>query len=197
MVGKEHQFTDCIHRKFCSLKILRPCHLERSPSDPAQRESEVESKDPENLSLTMPFRGVLTIPQPAYIVLLFVLSMALAAIAADRDTSHAQAVNKILIVKSTRTMKLMRGDQVLKTYKVALGTEPVGAKQKHGDHKTPEGNYVINAKNAHSQFHLALRISDPNPADRQRARKRGVSPGGDIMIHGLIPQSAWVGARHR
>jgi len=108
-----------------------------------------------------------------------------------------RVAEKILIVKSTRTMTLLRGDKVLKTYKVALGTEPVGPKQKHGDHKTPEGNYVINAKNAHSQFHLALRISYPNTADRQRAHKLGVSPGGDIMIHGLMPQYSWMGARHR
>jgi len=94
-------------------------------------------------------------------------------------------------------MTLMSGERILKTYKVALGTEPVGAKQKHGDHKTPEGNYVIDAKNAHSQFHLSLHISYPNAADRQRSRKLGLSPGGDIMIHGLMPQYAWMGAQHR
>jgi murein L,D-transpeptidase YafK len=100
---------------------------------------------------------------------------------------------KIIIVKSQRTMTLMRGDKVLKTYKVSLGTVPVGPKQIQGDHKTPEGSYVINGKKPGSRFHLALHISYPSPADRARARKLGASPGGDIMIHGLGREFASLG----
>ena len=103
----------------------------------------------------------------------------------------------ILIEKSKRLMTLMHGAKVLKTYKVALGTVPTGAKEKHGDHKTPEGSYVIDAKNSHSRFHLALHVSYPNAEDRERARKMGVSPGGDIMIHGLESRFAFLGALHR
>ncbi len=115
-------------------------------------------------------------------------------VGASRDGEQA---DHILIVKSTRTMTLTRGNKVLKTYKVALGTVAVGPKQKQGDHKTPEGDYVIDAKNSHSQFHLALHISYPKAEDRERAKKMGVSPGGDIMIHGLAPQFAFLGALHR
>src|SRR5437588_7535181 len=86
--------------------------------------------------------------------------------------------DRIVIEKAKRTMTLMSGDKVLKTYLVALGGNPVGAKERQGDRKTPEGSYVIEAKNAHSQFHLSLRISYPNTADRERARKLHVSPGG-------------------
>src|SRR5579859_4704569 len=93
--------------------------------------------------------------------------------------------DRILIVKSTRTMTLLQGNKVLKSYKVALGGVPAGPKQIQGDHKTPEGNYIIDSRNEHSQFHLALHISYPSAADRVRARKLGASPGGDIMIHGL------------
>lgn len=121
----------------------------------------------------------------------------LIASASATDKSVKSVADHILVVKSTRTMSLMQGDKVLKIYKVALGTVPVGAKQKHGDHKTPEGDYVISAKNPHSEFHLSLRISYPNAADRQRARKLGVAPGGDVMIHGLMPEYAYLGARHR
>ena len=91
----------------------------------------------------------------------------------------------------------MLGSEVLKTYSVALGTVPVGAKEKQGDHKTPEGNYVIDARNSHSRFHLALHISYPRAEDKARARKLGVSPGGDIMIHGLESRFAFLGALHR
>jgi hypothetical protein len=65
---------------------------------------------------------------------------------------------KIVILKSARSMTLFSGGKILKTYKVALGSVPVGPKRVEGDHKTPEGDYVIDAKNSQSQFHLSLHI---------------------------------------
>ena len=56
--------------------------------------------------------------------------------------------DKIVILKSARSMTLLNGGKVLKTYKVALGSVPVGPKRIEGDHKTPEGSYVIDAKNS-------------------------------------------------
>ena len=44
---------------------------------------------------------------------------------------------------------------------------------------------MIDARNPRSAFHLSLRISYPQPADRARAAMLGTSPGGDIYIHGL------------
>jgi len=123
---------------------------------------------------------------------LLVLSLFATARATDRPLA-----DRILIVKSTRSMTLFHGDKVLKTYKVALGSVPAGPKRIQGDHKTPEGNYIIASRNEHSQFHLALRISYPGAADRARARQLGASPGGDIMIHGLPPAFAYLGALHR
>jgi murein L,D-transpeptidase YafK len=70
--------------------------------------------------------------------------------------------DKIVILKSAHSMTLLSGGKVLKTYKVALGSVPVGPKQVEGDHKTPDGDYVIDAKNAHSRFHLSLHISYPS-----------------------------------
>jgi len=94
-------------------------------------------------------------------------------------------------------MTLLSGAKVLKTYKVALGSVPVSPKRVEGDHKTPEGNYIIDAKNAHSQFHLSLHISYPSAADQQRARAMGARPGGAIMIHGLAAPFAYLGPLHR
>ncbi len=91
---------------------------------------------------------------------------------------------------------LMRGGQILKSYKVALG-DPIGDKVKAGDKKTPEGQYLIDAMNSHSRFYRALHLSYPNAADRERARLQGVSPGGDIEIHGLPPALAWIGSLQR
>ena len=108
-----------------------------------------------------------------------------------------EQADRIVIVKSERTMTLLRQGKVLRTYKIALGSEPRGAKMQLGDNRTPEGEYTIDLRNAHSQFHLSLRISYPNQADRERARKLGVDPGGAIMIHGLPAAYAWLGAAHR
>ena len=105
--------------------------------------------------------------------------------------------DQIVITKSARTLTLMSAAKVLKTYKVALGSVPVGPKRVEGDHKTPEGQYVIDAKNSHSQFHLSLHISYPSASDQQRARSLGSRPGGAIMIHGLPGRFAFLGALHR
>lgn len=103
----------------------------------------------------------------------------------------------IVVHKKTRTMELMYSGQVVKTYKIALGSEPIGAKTRQGDHRTPEGVYIIDSRNAHSQFHRSLHISYPNAADKERARKLGVAPGGDIYIHGLPNGYGFIGAAHR
>jgi len=107
------------------------------------------------------------------------------------------AVDHIVVLKSARTMTLYSGDKMIRRYRIALGGSPIGPKQQEGDHKTPEGIYTVDTRNAHSQFHLALHVSYPNAHDREQARKRGVSPGGDIMIHGLPPAFAYLGKLQR
>jgi murein L,D-transpeptidase YafK len=109
----------------------------------------------------------------------------------------AGRVDRIVIEKSKRTLTLMEGPKTGKTYKVALGGQPVGPKDRQGDHKTPEGIYSVDAKNPKSQFYKALHISYPNPADRANARKLGVSPGGDVEIHGLGAKWGFIGTKHR
>ena len=90
-------------------------------------------------------------------------------------------------------MTLLENGRVLKVYKVALGRGSVGPKEREGDNKTPEGQYVIDQKNAKSRFHLALHVSYPNAADRKRAADAKVDPGGAIMIHGLENGLGWLG----
>jgi tetratricopeptide (TPR) repeat protein len=104
--------------------------------------------------------------------------------------------DKVLIEKKERQLTLLSKDEVIKTYKIALGGNPVGPKERQGDNKTPEGTYIIDSRNRNSDYHLSLRISYPNKKDRLRAKELGVSPGGDIMIHGIKNGLAWVGALH-
>ena len=101
-----------------------------------------------------------------------------------------------MVLKSERKLVLMRDGKPIRTYKVALGGEPRGPKTRQGDHKTPEGLYVVDRRNSHSQFHKALHVSYPNADDIARARNLHASPGGDIMIHGLPNGMGWVGSGH-
>jgi len=105
-------------------------------------------------------------------------------------------VDRILIEKSARRLMLILQGEVLKSYKIALGGNPIGPKERQGDNKTPEGTYVIDGRNRDSRFHLSLRISYPNERDKNRAKELGVSPGGDIMIHGIKNGFSWVGDVH-
>lgn len=106
-------------------------------------------------------------------------------------------IDGIIVEKSARKLSVIRDGNQIKSYRIALGRNPVGAKQKEGDMKTPEGIYKIDSRNAQSNFHLALHISYPSNEDNHRATARGVSAGSDIMIHGIQNGRGWIGAFHR
>ncbi|MFA7405555.1 MAG: L,D-transpeptidase family protein [Pelobacteraceae bacterium] len=105
-------------------------------------------------------------------------------------------VDRILIEKKERRLTLISRGKVLKTYQIALGGNPNGPKERQGDNKTPEGSYVIDSRNRNSRYHRSLHVSYPNEKDRKLANQRGVSPGGDIMIHGIKNGFSWVGDLH-
>jgi murein L,D-transpeptidase YafK len=105
-------------------------------------------------------------------------------------------VDRVVVNKARREMLLLSGESVVRSYRVALGRDPIGHKLQEGDGRTPEGCYRIDRRNPRSRYHLALHISYPNAADSEHARALGVEPGGDIMIHGLKtgaghPESDW------
>ncbi len=102
------------------------------------------------------------------------------------DTPLVKQVDSILVLKSKREMIVFNSRKVLKVYHVSLGRVPVGAKHFKMDYKTPEGIYHINDKNPNSECHKNLGISYPSDADRQYARSKGFSTGGDVKIHGII-----------
>lgn len=93
-------------------------------------------------------------------------------------------VTQVVVYKSHRVMYLTHNGEVLKTYKIALGGNPVGAKQFEGDGRTPEGVYYISHRNPNSAYHLSLGVSYPSDTDRAYASSKGFEPGGDIFIHG-------------
>jgi murein L,D-transpeptidase YafK len=115
---------------------------------------------------------------------------------AQRAASGLHA-DRVVVFKKERTLQLVSRGKIIKTYKVALGGDPIGPKAQQGDHKTPEGVYVLDSRNAHSQFYKSIHVSYPSARDRAAARSKGVSPGGDVFVHGLPNGYRWVGASHR
>jgi murein L,D-transpeptidase YafK len=115
---------------------------------------------------------------------------------ADEPSANVKA-DRVVVLKQERTLHLMNHGKIFKTYKVALGGDPVGHKVQMGDHRTPEGNYVLDRRNVRSKFYKSIHISYPNTADQANAEKLHVSPGGDIFLHGLPNGYGWVGGRHR
>jgi murein L,D-transpeptidase YafK len=114
-----------------------------------------------------------------------------AANAQQGARADAPYADKVLVKKAERKLLLLKDGQPIRTYRVSLGISPKGHKERQGDNRTPEGRYVLDGRNPGSKFHKALHISYPNVSDRLEAAKRGVSPGGQIMIHGQPPRSRY------
>ena len=132
-----------------------------------------------------------------FLLLAVALGLALYAHGNLHPLPRSATIDRIVIEKAARRLSTFRNGQKLNSYRIALGRNPIGAKQEEGDGKTPEGIYQIDSRNAQSSFHLALHISYPSDEDVARAAARGVSAGCDIMIHGLPNGRGWLGAFHR
>ena len=107
-------------------------------------------------------------------------------------------ISRLVVNKSKRELLAFDNkDKLLKRYRIALGSNPVGHKQEQGDGKTPEGIYYIHDKNPNSIAYKNLGISYPNQVDIQNAHRLGKSPGGDIKIHGLMNGWGFLGWLNR
>ncbi|HVO81726.1 MAG TPA: L,D-transpeptidase family protein [Terriglobales bacterium] len=115
----------------------------------------------------------------------------------DNPSSMDAKADQVIVIKHEHTLTLLSHGRVLKTYKISLGGSPIGQKQQQGDHKTPEGRYILDRRNTRSRFYRSIHISYPSPEDRARAAQAGVDPGGDVMIHGLPNGFGWLGELHR
>ena len=108
---------------------------------------------------------------------LFVISPGLQA-------SEFPVAERVVVEKEKRKLHLIKGGQIFRTFDIALGFVPVGDKEAEGDNKTPEGTYTLDIRNPDSDYFLSIHISYPNSGDWRKAKAKGVSPGGQIMIHG-------------
>jgi murein L,D-transpeptidase YafK len=120
---------------------------------------------------------------------LSLLALSVAPLSALADEAPGIAMpdqaDSVLVVKSERKLYLLKAGRVMRAFDVSLGLVPTGAKEREGDFRTPEGKYRLETRNVNSDYFLSIKVSYPDDADRERARARGVDPGGQIMIHGL------------
>ncbi len=118
--------------------------------------------------------------------LIVALCLGFAAFSAHaHETEHAtEKADKVLVDKGARQIHLLRDGEIWKSYPIGLGFAPKGHKQREGDGRTPEGDYILDWRNPNSSFYLSIHISYPDTSDKASAKENGVSPGGAIFIHG-------------
>ncbi len=104
---------------------------------------------------------------------------------AQLQSIHRGTVDLVVIYKGDRLLQLKSRGHVVRSYDIALGAQPKGHKLSEGDNRTPEGVYTLDWRNASSQFYRSIHISYPREDEQAFARRKGLSPGGLIMIHGL------------
>ena len=127
-------------------------------------------------------------------------------------------VFSLAVLKSKRELRLYRqmqsGPDLIKAFRVALGSQPSGPKLREGDGATPEGHYFITHRNHASRYYLSLGLSYPNVHDATRGLGTGLisqwefeaivsalekyqkplqktALGGDIFIHGGGVSGDW------
>ena len=120
------------------------------------------------------------------IALLFILQ--------TTNVMGAQKVDAVLVIKSEKRLYLLNNGVPFASFSTTFGANPTGHKQAQGDERTPEGDYLLDYKNPNSKFYKSIHISYPNAEDRANARRLGVDPGGDVMIHGQANGWEWAAA---
>ena len=119
-----------------------------------------------------------------WLLALICLSFATLSPASTVQTLGGKTVEKVLVLKSAHQLQLINDGKPFKTYRISLGKNPKGHKLIEGDRRTPEGLYWIDWRKTSDKYNLSMHISYPNARDAANARKKGVSAGGMIMIHG-------------
>lgn len=132
-----------------------------------------------------------------YFLLLSIIVILLYYLYPEKKLPNNSTIDRLIVYKSKRKMQAYQGEDLLKTYTIALGKNPIGHKQFEGDNRTPEGQYYINERNPNSSYHKNLGISYPNKKDKANAKKTGQLPGGAIKIHGLRNGRGYIGKFHR
>lgn len=132
-----------------------------------------------------------------FIILFFIIGAVIYNLYPEKKLPTNTEIDYIIVKKSNRQLLAYSKQKLIKTYQISLGDSPVGHKEFEGDEKTPEGVYVINAKNPNSGYHKNLGVSYPNKKDITKAKLLSKDPGGDIKIHGIRNHLGFIGKFQR
>lgn len=113
------------------------------------------------------------------------VALLLSAGTGNVDARNVGTADLVVVKKQQRQLLLLNNGQVIRSYDISLGFNPVGHKRYEGDGRTPEGRYYLTWRNPQSRFYKSIHISYPNQFDIERAHRLGRTPGGFIMIHGI------------
>lgn len=135
-------------------------------------------------------------PAPsAFALLAVVAGMTLLVPCPSADAASERQVSRVLIKKDAHVLQLLSSasgrEEVVRSYKVAIGPGGAGPKLREGDQVTPVGRYHVTMHQP-STYRVFLRLDYPNAEDYRRfasLKASGVLPkhakiGGDIGIHG-------------
>jgi hypothetical protein len=110
------------------------------------------------------------------------------------DDSRASGDYAVVVDKSNHKTYLLKGGEIIHTFKCELGYNSAHQKMFSGDGATPEGKYYITdvKTNGRSKYYKAALINYPNATDKKRFQEnksRGIISsrakiGGLIEIHG-------------
>jgi murein L,D-transpeptidase YafK len=117
--------------------------------------------------------------------LTLLILLLLASLPPGARAQDSGIADRVVVYKHQRMLQLLQGGEVLRSYRISLGLQPDGPKERSGDFRTPEGSYRLTHRNVHSDFFLSVQVSYPNATDMVAARRNGWKPGGSIMVHGL------------
>ncbi|EGO65853.1 L,D-transpeptidase family protein [Acetonema longum] len=81
---------------------------------------------------------------------------------------------EVKIYKSERRLMLYGDGNIIGIFRIARGFAPVGNKEKEGDGKTPEGNFVICYINDKTPYVYFYGLNYPNVKDAERGLKQGL-----------------------
>lgn len=86
---------------------------------------------------------------------------------------------RVVVLKAKRHLYLFDGEDLARTYPIALGFSPVGDKQRISDGRTPEGLFRICSKRKNSRHHRFLGIDYPSAETARRGLVRGLLTAGE------------------
>jgi len=93
----------------------------------------------------------------------------------DYLTALADIINpEIYIYKEKRRLYVVQSGVMVRDYPIGLGSQPLGDKERDGDGRTPEGDFVILRKDPVSRFSKGLVLNYPDRRHAERALFAGI-----------------------